>query len=71
MTYLHFVSLTFKLIYYSPKENVSRKIITQKYRGLAGIGAEQLERICINAKTRKTSVMGLKDAQMVIEFFGS
>ncbi|MEQ1486912.1 MAG: hypothetical protein ABL920_00350, partial [Methylotenera sp.] len=50
--------------------NPSHKIITQKYRGLAGIGAEQLERICINPQTRKTSMMGLKDAQMVIEIFG-
>lgn len=53
------------------KDKASHKIITQKYRGLAGIGAEQLERICINPQTRKTSVMGLKDAQMVIEVFGS
>jgi DNA gyrase subunit B len=52
------------------KAKASHKIITQKYRGLAGIGPEQLERICINPQTRKTSVMGLKDAQMVIEVFG-
>jgi hypothetical protein len=35
------------------------------------MGTEQLERTCINPQTRKTSVMGLKDAEMVIEVFGS
>lgn len=53
------------------QSNPNRKIITQKYRGLAGIGAEQLERTCIHPNTRKTSVMGLKDAAMVIEVFGA
>ena len=46
------------------------KIITQKYRGLAGIGPQQLERICIHPQTRKTNVMRLKDAQMAMEVFG-
>ncbi len=50
--------------------NVDSKIITQKYRGLAGISQSQLAHICIDPSTRKSSVMGVKDAQMAIEIFG-
>jgi DNA gyrase subunit B len=41
-----------------------------KYRGLAGIDANKLEQFCINPQTRKTSIMGIKDAQMALEIFG-
>lgn len=46
------------------------EIITQKYRGLAGIVQTQLAHICINPSSRKTNVMGIKDAQMALEIFG-
>lgn len=41
-----------------------------KYRGLAGIDANKLEQFCINPQTRKTSLMGIKDAEMALEIFG-
>ncbi|HOY69677.1 MAG TPA: toprim domain-containing protein [Methylotenera sp.] len=45
-------------------------MVSKKYRGLAGISQTQLAHICIDPNTRKTSVMGVKDAQMAIEIFG-
>jgi DNA gyrase/topoisomerase IV subunit B len=44
-------------------------IVTQKYRGLAGISQTQLAHSCIDPQTRKTSVMGVKDAQMAMAIF--
>ena len=41
-----------------------------KYRGLAGITATTLERLCINPASRKTSVMGMPDAALALEIFG-
>lgn len=54
----------------SQKTQLNQSISTLKYRGLAGINTDQLEALCINPKTRKTSIMGIKDAQMAIEIFG-
>ena len=41
-----------------------------KYRGLAGIAANTLAKLCIDPQTRKTSVMGMQDAVMALEIFG-
>ncbi|MGB4811880.1 MAG: toprim domain-containing protein [Methylophilaceae bacterium] len=45
-------------------------IITQKYRGLAGINPTLLAYTCVDPSTRKTSVMGVKDAKVALEVFG-
>jgi DNA gyrase subunit B len=42
-----------------------------RYRGLAGIESGKLAQLCIHPQTRKTSVMGLQDAELAIEIFGS
>ena len=52
------------------KNSLNQSISTLKYRGLAGINASKLEECCINPQTRKTSVMGLKDAEVALEIFG-
>jgi DNA gyrase subunit B len=52
------------------KSELNQSINTLKYRGLAGIDADKLAELCINPQTRKTSVMGIKDAQMAQEIFG-
>ena len=52
------------------KTQLNQSFESLKYRGLAGIEATKLEALCINVQTRKTSVLGLKDAQMALEIFG-
>ncbi len=52
-------------------KSADHQMITQKYRGLAGISPDLLARTCINPLSRKTSVMGVKDALMVMEIFGT
>ncbi|MBC7755250.1 MAG: hypothetical protein H7Z20_01140 [Bdellovibrio sp.] len=52
------------------KNQLNQSISTLKYRGLAGINASKLDEFCINPHTRKTSVMGLKDAEVALEIFG-
>ena len=46
------------------------KFHTLKYLSLAGIESSKLEQLCINPRTRKTSVMGPIDAELGIEIFG-
>lgn len=46
------------------------KTATLKYRGLAGMHAQQLEQSCIDPKTRMASVMRTRDAEMALEIFG-
>jgi DNA gyrase subunit B len=53
------------------KMQLNQSLESIKYGGLAGIAANKLEELCINPQTRKTSVMGIKDAQMALEIFGS
>ncbi len=43
---------------------------TVRYRGLAGMPQIILERVCINVDSRKTNVMGIRDAEMAIKVFG-
>jgi DNA gyrase subunit B len=52
------------------KIQLNQSLESLRYRGLAGIEANKLEEFCINPQTRKTSVMGIKDAQMALEIFG-
>ncbi len=52
------------------KTQLNQSLESLKYRGLAGIGESQLEAFCVNAQTRKTSIFGIKDAQMALEIFG-
>ncbi|MEQ1663260.1 MAG: toprim domain-containing protein [Thiobacillus sp.] len=46
------------------------KVLTLKYRGLAGMHAQQLEQSCIHPATRVASVMRLRDAEMAQAVFG-
>jgi DNA gyrase subunit B len=50
--------------------NANQAIESIKYRGLAGIQANKLAELCINPATRKTSIMGMRDAAMALEIFG-
>ena len=52
------------------KSELNQSVTTIKYRGLAGINSNKLEEICINPQTRKTSIMGMKDAEMALKIFG-
>ena len=52
------------------KSEINQSISIHKYRGLAGINASKLEALCINPQTRKTNVMTVKDAQIVLQIFG-
>jgi DNA gyrase subunit B len=52
------------------KAQKTQSINTVKYRGLAGIDVNILEALCIQPQTRKTSIMGKKDAEMALEIFG-
>ena len=47
------------------------KFHTLKYRSLAGIESGKLEQLCINPRTRKTSVMCVADAELAIEIFSA
>lgn len=51
------------------KTATNQKLITAKYRGLAGISGEKLIVSCIDPLTRKCSVMDLSDAEMAINVF--
>ena len=65
-----FTEAQFMTLYAQSKSAENKARVTQKYRGLAGISQTQLAHICIDPSTRKTSVMGVKDAQMALEIFG-
>jgi DNA gyrase subunit B len=52
------------------KNQSNQPLESLKYRGLAGISANKLAEFCIDTQTRKTSVMGMQDAAMALEFFG-
>ena len=52
------------------KTQLNQSLESLKYRGLAGIEATKLEALCMNAQTRKTSVLSIKDAQIALEIFG-
>ena len=52
------------------KTQSNQSLESIKYRGLAGIDAAKLEAFCVNAQTRNTSVLGLKDAQIALQIFG-
>ena len=52
------------------KSELNQSISVYKYRCLAGINVSKLAEMCINPQTRKTTVMGVKDAQMALKVFG-
>ena len=52
------------------KTQLNQSLESLKYRGLAGIGESQLEALCVNTQTRKTSILSIKDAQIALEIFG-
>ncbi len=45
-------------------------IKSNRYRGLGNIDPALLAQTCVNPKTRKTSIMGMADAQACIDVFG-
>jgi DNA gyrase subunit B len=45
-------------------------IKSYRYRGLGNIDPALLAQTCVNPKTRKTSIMGIADAQACIDAFG-
>jgi DNA gyrase subunit B len=65
-----FTDAQFMALVNTNKVELNQSHETLKYRGLAGIEASKLAELCIDPKTRKTSVMGMKDAAMALEIFG-